>query len=795
MHLATRFLVLAALSVVSLHAAETAPDILLGTLLDFERYAESVWHDAPAPKGSGYFGDGKSGGNGGIRGTCGIALSYAVLVREYPEAKENARRLRRVEATLRYASSTHQETKKATCIDGKTWGFSWQSSLWTGSMGLACALLQDQLPTDLVKDCQRVVAVEATRLAKSSPPSGSRGDSKAEENAWNTNAMALAAAWVPKGPHDLWLKGAKNYLVNTYTVPDPGDDPLREWITTANLLPSFAMENHGFFHPSYQMVSGMSMGDSHLMARILNPAVAEELRPFAEHNVLPAWRCLERVVLDSGELGYPSGLDWSLHGYGQISYYAWLATHYQEGEAQWACEKLARLIRQRQKINGDGRYVGETTRNGFYTEAVKTRRIAIAILHYRQAEQLPQPVPPAPYVAHLPDVKLLLQRSARGFFGISYGSRIMAVVHPTATGHEDSPFVTTPHVPGLLTTGGLLPRSAEISEITTGDAGFACTLDLSDGTLSASRVRVVGTGDSLALLEIAGGDVPPKPPIAFPVGIENHPLTGRGREIQSARGEIHVPERSGKRHDLPAAVAISGRFGMIAGPGGRLIYAAPTGYNRTGAAQDLLGFQPAIPHGPRYAILLPDADLATVLRVQESVSLVTQGTTSILRYRTPGGKPAEVRLVNTTPTAPFRRLHVPLQVKVANHHSTYPGKNIVDGDPATFWVSSPDGRPVRPGDGPTKERPEKVELTFPRTTIGGILLVPRPRYGPREFRIEIDGKEVFTGKMGHSPLPIRLKAPVVGESLVLTITRSHDPSHPDNPRNLQIAEIALMKAE
>ena len=795
MHLATRLFVIAALAVGSLRAAETAPGILLGTLLDFERYAESVWHDAPAPPKSGYFGDGRSGGNGGIRGMCGIAVSYAVLIREYPDAKENARRRRRVEATLRYASATHQEISKATCIDGKTWGFSWQSSLWTGSMGLACALLQDQLPPDLVKDCQRVVAVEASRLAKIPPPSGSRGDSKAEENAWNTNAMALAAAWVPEGPRDLWLKGAKTYLVNTYTVPDPGDDPLREWITTVNLLPSFAMENHGFFHPSYQMVSGMSMGDSHLMARILNPALAKELQPFAEHNVLPAWRCLERVVLDSGELGYPSGLDWSLHGYGQISYYAWLATHYQEGEARWACLELAGLIRQRQKINGDGRFTGESCPNGFYAEAVKARRIAIAILHYRRAKKLPKPVPPAPFVAHLPDVKLLLQRSKHGFIGISYGSRIMAVVHPTAIGHEDSPFVTTPHVPGLLTAGGLLPRSAEISDVSTSDEGFGCSLSLSDRFLSASCVRVVGTGDSLALLEIAGGDVPPRPPVVFPVGIENHPLTGKDRTIRSANGELHVPERSGQTHDLPLAVSISGRFGMIAGPQGKLVYAAPTRYNRSGAAQDMLGFQPVLASVPHYAILLPDADLATVRRVQESVSFVTQGTTSLLRYRTPGGKPVEVRLVNSVPAAAFSRLHVPLQATVANHHAQYPGKNIVDGDPATFWVSSPDGKPVLPGDGPTAKRPEKVQVTFPRTTVGGILLVPRPHYGPREFHIELNGKKVFKGKMGHGPLPIRLKTPVEAESLVLTITRSHDPSHPGNPRNVQIAEIALLKAE
>jgi hypothetical protein len=776
-------------------AAESVPDLLIEALLDYERYAETAWHDAPAPANSGYFGDGISGGNAGIRGTCGTALAYAVLLTEFPRDGESERRLRRVEAALRYASGTHTVLKHATCVDGKNWGYGWQTALWSGSMGFACSLVQDRLPRDLVADCQRVVATEADRLAKIAPPSGSRGDSKAEENAWNSNALALAAAWVPNGNRDAWLSGAKRYLANTYTVPEPGDDPLRDWITTANLLPSFAMENHGFFHPTYQMVSGMSLGDSLLMAERTSPATGQELRPFAEHNVLPTWRCLEQVLLDSGELAYPSGLDWSLHGYGQVSYYAWLATHFQNGEAHWACERLVRLMRQRQTINGDGRFTGESCRNGFYREAVGARRAAIALLHYRQAKTLPEPTAPLPHVAHLPDVKLILQRSEKGFFGISYGSRVMAVVHPTAAGYGDAPYVTTPLAPGLLTVDGRLPRSAEIHDVATDDDGFACTLDLSDRFLSATRVRVVGTGDSLALLEVPGGDVPATPPLVFPVGIENHPLTGPARTIRWTGGELRVPERSGERHVLVPAASVSERFGMVAGPDGDLVYVSPTGYNRSGAAEDVLALQPAVPQAPRYAIVLPDADLATVERVRQSVRFGVKDEMAVLRYRTPGGRDMELALSSRSPVPPFSRLHVPCTVKVANHHQEYPGENMVDGDPTTFWVSSKDGVAVVPGNGPTPENPERVEVTFLPSRVGGVLIAPRPRYGPRRLTVTVGGTEAFAGTMGDTPLLIRLKAPVEAESVVLTITQSHDPSHPDNTRNVQIAEISLLKTE
>ena len=782
------------LCVASSLLAATTPELLVEALLDFERYAESVWHDAPAPSGSGYFGDGVSDGNAGIRGSSGVALAYAALLAELPENEQAERRLARVAAALRYAAGTHKVSRRATCVDGKHWGFGWQTCLWAGSMGFACALLEDRLPADLVADCRRVLAAEADRMAKIPPPSGNRGDSKAEENAWNSNALALAAAWLEEGPREAWRHAAKAYLVNTYTVPEPGDEPLRKWISTVNLLPSFAMENHGFFHPTYQMVSGMSLGDSLLMAQRTDPAAARELAPFAEHNVLPTWRCLEHVLLDSGELGYPSGLDWALHGYGQISYYAWLATHFLNGEARWAAARLARLIRQRQRVNGDGRFTGESCPNGFYREAVCARRVAIAVLHFRQATPLPTPVPPAPGVAHLPDVKLILQRSPQGFIGISYGARVMAVVHPTAVEHDEAPFVTTPRSPGLLTLNGRRPQEARIAAAVFEDDGFACTFECSDGCLSSVRTRVAGTGDSLAFLEVPGGDIPPSP-LLFPVGIENHPLTGKERVLRHAQGEIRVPERSGVRHELDTALSVSERLGMVAGPGGGLVYEAAKGYNRSGAAEDLLAFRPEDSRSPRYAVLLPGADLATTERVRASLRLSAEGEDQVLRYRTPGGKAVELRLPAAPPSVPFVRLQAPCQVTVANHHAQYPGERMVDRDPATFWVSSRDGVEVRPGDGPTPERPERIELSFPRSLIGGLLVVPRPRYGPRRLRIAAAGREVYAGTMGHEPLVVRFGEPVEAEAVVLTITQSHDPVHPGNPRNVQIAEIVPLQAQ
>src|SRR5437588_12532003 len=59
----------------------------LQCLTNFETYAETIWHDASGasrPTNAGYWGDGGSTGNGGIRGMCGVAVAYAVMVKALP---------------------------------------------------------------------------------------------------------------------------------------------------------------------------------------------------------------------------------------------------------------------------------------------------------------------------------------------------------------------------------------------------------------------------------------------------------------------------------------------------------------------------------------------------------------------------------------------------------------------------------------------------------------------------------------------------------------------------------------
>ncbi len=292
---------------VSLHAS--SQQTYLDCLRDFEPYAERNWHTATysnAPADAGYFGEGVSG-EGGIRTSCGIALAYAVLAKAFPDATNRAVRLERVRQALNFAAHTHVSGANV-CSNRKRWGHEWQSAYWAGHMGIACLVVQADLPADTIRAVQRAVADEANYRARIPPESGYVYDTKAEENAWNSHVVALAAAWMSTNTNaPLWLASAKQYLVNTHTVANTNGDPLASWVTTVTHYPDFALENHAFYHPGYKACSGEMVGDSWLMALLANPAVAAELEPFAAHNVLAAWTNYTYLLLDSGEMALSRG--------------------------------------------------------------------------------------------------------------------------------------------------------------------------------------------------------------------------------------------------------------------------------------------------------------------------------------------------------------------------------------------------------------------------------------------------------------------------------------------------------
>ncbi len=680
----TRALLCALVFVLPAVHTQAQPDpqqTYLQCLTNFETYAESIWHtNSRGIPDAGYWGDGGSTGNGGIRGNSGIAVAYATLCVALPNDPKFTNRLARVREALNYDYDTHI-TGSYNTVSGNKWGWSngslatctsqggsdWQTAEWSGSMGLACLLVQSNLPAQTVAGVQTVVASEANHRAAIPPCTRilSDGDTKAEENGWDGNILALAAAWMTNNASaGNWLAAAKDYLVNTYTVaypdlitPNTTGDPFASLISTVTLFPSYALENHGFYHPTYEMVAGMSSGDSLLMARLANTNIAAQLQPYAEHNVMAVWtNNLDNLVMDSGDFAYPAGVDWAVHDFEQNSFITWMAAHFNDPLARWTDSQLSQDVRYRQIINDNdtgnpayyGAFVG-VSGGGFYREAVEARRTAIAWLHWANADYPTGTMAaPGPILMTNYDVQVIHQRSAFGNFSVSFdNSRIMAMVEPSALSVPTNAFIASPRLPGILGLGALgNPTAATLVSLSTNANGFDCELKLT-GALGTTEEYIKCTGESFAIVEVptlnngatasSGG--------SFICGIENDPLTGGSRRLEWSGNSAAITNRTGAARNVTNDwICVAGRYGLAAGPAGYFRYAAASGYTRTspsyseaGEAEDALSFVENNQLAPRYAVWFPAKSALQTSNAAAAILWVTNNSTATLTFPGAGG--------------------------------------------------------------------------------------------------------------------------------------------------------------
>ena len=229
------------------------------------RHADKDWQDSSVDPRAGYWGTGRSDQmNEGIRAISGMVLTCGALLK-YSDTMTDAERrhyMDQAARAIRYAVSSHLSgTQK--CTDGKPWGGSWQSAMWTATLVFGARLMWDDLDAELQQGVARVIASEADRFLSIKPPTGRWGDTKAEENGWDMTCLVVADSMFPNHPHAAaWHEKGIEYMMNTHSVPQDALDktlvdgrPVCEWFVGANLNPDFTLENHNIFHPCYMACS------------------------------------------------------------------------------------------------------------------------------------------------------------------------------------------------------------------------------------------------------------------------------------------------------------------------------------------------------------------------------------------------------------------------------------------------------------------------------------------------------------------------------------------------------------
>ncbi len=215
---------------------------------------------------------------------------------------------------IRYITTTHKTGNRSTS-DGKKWGDAWQSAHWAHMLGRGCWWIWNELPDEIKNDVQAVVRHEAERFVGKTPPSQIKNDTKAEENAWNSQILSVAILLMPDDPHrEQWEEAFQTWALSSYLRPADQDSntlvdgkPVHEQFTGANIYNDFTLENHGFIHPDYMTTFTLTMGC------LLDYRMTQREAPEAIfYNVPQIYENLKWFSLPDGGFVYPNGQDWRL---------------------------------------------------------------------------------------------------------------------------------------------------------------------------------------------------------------------------------------------------------------------------------------------------------------------------------------------------------------------------------------------------------------------------------------------------------------------------------------------------
>jgi hypothetical protein len=243
-----------------------------------------------------------------IRPACNVTFGLAVAL-QTGVYDEKILGVSRTEARSRAMRLIHGVASQH---HGKGWEYPWQSALWAADLGQAAWMLWDDLDGKTRTLVAGLVEWEADRLANTVVPywNGRGGDTKAEENAWNSMALSLAAATMPNHPHArMWKEKCSEFMISAYsTEADRHNDrvldgkPVKDWLHGFNANPDGSVVNHGFLHPDYMLCVQLN-----LRAFVVQPLVGRPVPEGADFNAALVYRCLVTRQWPSPPYAAPGG--------------------------------------------------------------------------------------------------------------------------------------------------------------------------------------------------------------------------------------------------------------------------------------------------------------------------------------------------------------------------------------------------------------------------------------------------------------------------------------------------------
>lgn len=247
--------------------------LVRSALLNATRYGVTTWWQERYADQAGRYLDLGGVSEAQIRSAAseGYAIAVALKTGSYDPAAFGVPVEHAFAIAIRLCTSVAHH-HRATTRSG--WGDAWQSALWAYYAGNAAWLLWDELAVDARRQVAAMLAYEADRFRAYEVPyyrdrDGTvifPGDSKAEENAWNTNLLQLVTAMMPGHPHqEQWMAKNIELMISAFARPSDLDSPrilhgrpVREWLAGSNIADDGTLVNHGFIHPDYMATIAMN---------------------------------------------------------------------------------------------------------------------------------------------------------------------------------------------------------------------------------------------------------------------------------------------------------------------------------------------------------------------------------------------------------------------------------------------------------------------------------------------------------------------------------------------------------
>ena len=224
---------------------------------------------------------------------------------------------------------------------GVKWGNSWQSGLWAAHLAEGAWLMWDDLPAATRTRVTNMVTTEANRFVNYNVPYwanpngtfNSPGDTKAEENAWNSRLLSVAVAMMPTNANSqAWRSKASELMVSSFARPSDLSNQsvldgktVANWVHGYNAYENGFVENHGFIHDDYMATTGLTIEP--FITQSLAGQAVPQAAGFNGNVVYNAMATVpvgsqQKTMFQRGQQGsyvpdvyYPQGTDWSLYRY------------------------------------------------------------------------------------------------------------------------------------------------------------------------------------------------------------------------------------------------------------------------------------------------------------------------------------------------------------------------------------------------------------------------------------------------------------------------------------------------